>query len=84
MCILLKSDLNTGNVIKNAIKIPKQQKIVFKTSLLWSFTSKKAEICASNDVSHFFLGSIRKVSFFEVGSKLKFFFFNHMPDYTIS
>ena len=39
-----------------------------------------AEICASNDVNHFFLGNIRKVSFFEVGSKLKFFFFNHMPD----
>ena len=55
-------------------KSQKQQKIVFKTSLLWSFTSKKAEICASNDVSHFFLGNIRKVSFFEVGSKLKFFF----------
>ena len=25
----------------------KQQKIVSKTSLLWSLTSKKAEICAS-------------------------------------
>ena len=55
-------------------KSQKQQKTVFKTSLLWSFTSKKVEICASNDVNHFFLGNIRKVSFFEVGSKLKFFF----------
>ena len=54
-------------------KSQKQQKIVFKTSLLWAFTSKKVEICASNDVNHFFLGNIRKVSFFEVGSKLKFF-----------
>ena len=35
-------------------KSQKQQKIVFKTSLLWYFTSKKAEICASYDVSHFF------------------------------
>ena len=35
-------------------KSQKQQKIVFKTILLWSFTLKKAEICASNDISHFF------------------------------
>ena len=52
----------------------KQQKIVFKTSVLWYFTSKKAEICASSNVSHFFLGEIRKVSFFEVGSKLQIIF----------
>ena len=63
--------------LKMLQKSQKQQKIVFKTSLLWSFTSKKAEICAYNDVSHFFLGNIRKVSFFEVGSKLKFFFQSH-------
>ena len=42
----------------------------------------KAEICALNNVSHFILGNIRKVSFFEFGSKLQIFFFNHMPNNT--
>ena len=50
----------------------KQQKIVFKTSLLWSLTLKKAEMCASDNVSH--SGQYRKVSFFVVGSKLQIFF----------
>ena len=39
--------------------------------------SKKAEMCASNNVNHFFLGNIGKVSFFEVGSKLQIFFQSH-------
>ena len=51
--ILLKLDFHTRNVIGNVTKIPETTKILFKTCLLWSFTKKKAAICASKYVSHF-------------------------------
>ena len=47
MCILLKLDLHTSNVIENVTIISETTKIVSITSLLRSLTSKKAEICAS-------------------------------------
>ena len=40
------------------------------------FYFKKSEICA---FLHFFLGNIRKVSFFAFGSMLENFFFKYMP-----
>ena len=52
--ILLKLDFHTRNVIENVTKILETTKIVFKNSLLRCFTKKKAEICASKYVSHFF------------------------------
>ena len=48
-------------------KSQKQQQIVFETSLLWSFTSKRRK----SVLLTFFLGNIRKVSFFAFGSKLQ-------------
>ena len=68
MCIFLKLDLHTSNVIKNVTKIP--ETTTNKTSLWWSFTSKRRK----SVLLTFFLGNIRKVSFFMFGSKLKNFF----------
>ena len=76
VCIFAKLDLHTSNMIENVTKIPETAKdSAYKTGLLWSFI--KAEICALNNVSHFILGHIRKVSFFEFGSKFKIFCLSH-------
>ena len=73
VCVSLKLELHNIYVFENVTKTTKQkqQKIVFKTSLLWSYTSKKVEICASNNVSHFNWAILEKQAFLsEFGSKL--------------
>ena len=56
-------------------KSQKQQQIVFKTSRYGLLLQKGGNLC----FLPFFLGNIRKVSFFAFGSKLKKIFFNHTP-----
>ena len=49
-------------------KSQKQQSMVMKTSLLWSFTSRKAEICASNKWAIFHGQYQKSMLYFEFGS----------------